>query len=287
MPELPEVETIRRDLESRIVDKAITQVIVRLPKMVRGSLDDFHSTLKNNRISSLKRVGKLLQIELADTPFVLLIHLKMTGQLLYQYGEDFAAGGHPFPAFSEPLPNKWTHIELHFGDGSRLYFNDLRQFGYWQLATKNEQETINRRYGIEPLTPNFTWENFSNQMRNKKGILKAVLLDQTFISGLGNIYVDEVCFASKVLPTRRVESLTLSELSAIFENCQNIIENAVEHRGTSFRDYKDSQGKEGGYAKFLSVYGLENEPCKICGTPIKKMKLAGRGTHFCPSCQKG
>jgi len=286
MPELPEVETIRRDLESRIIGKTITQVVVHLPKMVRGSLEDFSQTLQQNRISALQRVGKLLQLEFIETPFVLLIHLKMTGQLLYTHGNDFAAGGHPFPAFNEPLPNKWTHIELHFEDGSRLYFNDLRQFGYWQLATKNEQKTINQRYGIEPLTQGFTWEAFSEKMSKKKGILKAVLLDQTFISGLGNIYADEVCFASKVLPTRRVEILSMTELSALFENCQKIIEKAVENRGTSFRDYKDTQGKAGGYAKFLAVYGREKEPCLVCGTPIKKIKLAGRGTHFCPSCQK-
>lgn len=286
MPELPEVETIRRDLESRILNKKISRVNVRLPKILRGSTELFEETLKNNAVVSLKRIGKLLQLELAQTPFVLLIHLKMTGQLLYKNNEDFVAGGHPFPAFNEPLPNKWTHIELEFADGSQLYFNDLRQFGYWQLVTKDEQKSINAKYGIEPLTPNFTWETFSHKMQNKRGVLKAVLLDQTFISGLGNIYADEVCFLSRVLPTRRVESLTTVELQALYESCVSIIEKAVTHRGTSFRDFKDTEGREGGYAKFLAVYGRENQPCLRCGFPIEKIKLAGRGTHFCPHCQK-
>lgn len=285
MPELPEVETIRRDLESRILGKNIDAVTVRLPKIVHGPLEFFEEVLQDTSITAIQRTGKLLQLELAKTPFVLLIHLKMTGQLLYQSQNDFVAGGHPFPAFSEPLPNKWTHIELAFEDKSHLYFNDLRQFGYWQIVTKNEQETINSQYGIEPLTPNFTWENFSAQMSKKRGVLKAVLLDQTFISGLGNIYADEVCFLSGILPTRRVESLSTEELSKLYESCLRVIEKAVLHRGTSFRDFKDTEGREGGYAKFLMVYGRENLPCLRCGTPIEKIKLAGRGTHFCPHCQ--
>jgi formamidopyrimidine-DNA glycosylase len=283
---LPEVETIRRDLESRILGKSIRGVTVRLPKMVKGSLEHFVETLQNTKVVALRRVGKLLQLELEKAPFVLLIHLKMTGQLLYQNNDDFVAGGHPFPAFSEPLPNKWTHIELEFDDGSHLYFNDLRQFGYWQIVTQNEQHSINELYGIEPLTPNFTWENFLERMSKKRGVLKAVLLDQTFISGLGNIYADEVCFLSGVLPARRVESLSTEELSRLYESCLSIIEKAIEHRGTSFKDFRDTEGREGGYAKFLAVYGHENEPCPRCGTPIEKIKLAGRGTHFCPHCQK-
>ncbi len=285
MPELPEVETLRRDLAARILNKKITKTTVRLPKMVRGSTEQLQETLQGNHILAINRVGKLLQLSLHESPLILLIHLKMTGQLLYNDQQTLIAGGHPFPAFTEPLPNKWTHIELSFADQSHLYFNDLRQFGYWQLVSREEQTAINERYGIEPLTPGFTWQAFSDRMSTKRGVLKAVLLDQNFISGLGNIYADEVCFASGVLPTRRVESLTQEELQKIFFHCTHILQKAVENRGTSFRDYRDSQGKEGGYAKFLAVYGRAKEPCLICGTPIEKIKLAGRGTHFCPVCQ--
>lgn len=286
MPELPEVETIRRDLLTRILNTPITEVIIRLPKIVRGEGSQLQTHLLGRCFTNIERTGKLLQLSLNDHEGKLHIHLKMTGQLLYQKGEDFTAGGHPFPAFNEPLPNKFTHFQLSFADGGKLFFNDLRQFGYIHLVTPEEHTRAVKKFGLEPLRPEFTWENFSRILDRKKGILKAVLLDQSIFSGLGNIYADEVCFFAKVRPDRRVESLTETEKRALFDGCQTIIAEAVEKRGTTFRDYKDSEGKAGGYAPFLKVYGRGGEPCQRCSGVITKTRLAGRGTHFCPTCQR-
>lgn len=285
MPELPEVETIRQDLLSRIRNQKITEVIVRLPKSIRGGVEEFQNILTHNTVDEIDRTGKLLQFVLREHDRVLLLHLKMTGQLLYQHGTDFAAGGHPFPAFSEPLPNKYTHIEFGFANGGRLFFNDLRQFGYMQLVTPEQRRDIVGQYGLEPLRDEYTFESLQKAFK-RRGVLKVILLDQRIFSGLGNIYADEVCFAAGVRPDRRVETLTEAEQYQLFLAMPVILTDALAHRGTSFRDYRDSEGREGGYAKFLKVYGREGEPCLRCGTSIEKMRLAGRGTHFCPRCQK-
>lgn len=283
MPELPEVETICNDLKQKILHKKIKQVQVKKPKLVKNNKQKFINTLKNNQLVDIQRIGKLIIGKLADDHY-LLIHLKMTGQLIYQNGKNITAGGHNWPPV-ELLPNKYSHVIISFTDKSQLFFNDLRQFGYLHLVKVQDKNKIVGEFGIEPLQPNFTWQNFVNLFKNKKTVLKALLLNQKLIAGLGNIYVDEVCWRAQVLPTRRVNTLTIAETKKLYQACIYIIKKAIAKRGTTFSDYRDPAGKKGNFVKYLKVYGRSKQACLRCGSIIKKIKLNGRGTHFCSNCQ--
>lgn len=286
MPELPEVETIRQGLKKHVLFKTLKKPIVNLPKMVRGNVDQFQDVLSDNQFVDIDRFAKLLVFRLADSEFSMLLHLKMTGQLIYPIPTELVAGGHPFPKFNLDLPNKYTHLIFPFADGTNLYFNDLRQFGYLQLATSAELDKIAANYGLEPGTTNFTWKKFQTLMKRRRTPLKNFLLNQQVIAGLGNIYADEVAFYAGIKPTRTVDTLTLAEQKLLFQGIQEIIAKAIQHRGTTFRNYADNEGRQGGYAPFLQVYGRAGEKCLRCGDTIAKIKLAGRGTHYCPNCQK-
>jgi formamidopyrimidine-DNA glycosylase len=286
MPELPEVETIRQGLKSQILHKPIQDIIVKKKNLVRDNLQDFQDILQDNAISQIDRIGKLLLFRLAKQEKYLAIHLKMTGQLIYSFKDKLIAGGHNLPTIND-LPNKFSHIIFNFKDGSRLFFNDMRQFGYLQLLDKKSRGHVIKKYGIEPLTKNFTLSNFKNIFKNRKTILKALLLNQQIIAGIGNIYADEICFRANVLPDRRTNTLSDKELKAIYQACQYIIKKAIVSKGTTFSDYRDSENKSGNYSKYLKVYGRQDQKCIKCKkSKIKKITLAGRGTHFCPTCQK-
>ncbi len=287
MPELPEVETIRRDLNSRISHKTIRQIEVRKLKMIRGSARDFRRRLLGHSFSRVDRRAKLLIFEVAGQQCFLLIHLKMTGQLIYESRRDVVAGGHSWPPIDRRLPSKYSHVIFTFSDGSRLFFNDLRQFGYLQLVDKNAKDKIVANYGLEPLTSEFTWPKFHSVFRGKQTVLKTVLLNQALIAGIGNIYADEICHAASVRPTRKVSTLTISELKRIFSASQRILRRAVAKRGTTFSDYVDADGRTGNYLQYLKVYNREGEKCLTCKKSIiKKIKIGSRGTHYCPVCQK-
>lgn len=287
MPELPEVETIRQGLKKHVLSKRLEKPLVNLPKMVRGNVTAFQAALTGNSFAEIDRRAKLLIFRLEQGDHSMLLHLKMTGQLIYPNSVDRVAGGHPFPEFNVELPNKYTHLIFPFADGSQLFFNDLRQFGYVQLVDNTELDSIFTKYGLEPGTSNFTWEAFQNLLQGRRSPLKQFLLNQQLIAGLGNIYADEVAFYAQVRPDRPLNTLTLAEQRRLFEGIETIIGSAIEHRGTTFRNYADSEGKKGGYAQFLQVYGRAGERCLRCGqAEIEKIKLAGRGTHFCPNCQK-
>ncbi len=286
MPELPEVETIRRGLLAKILHKNIASVEVRKKSLVKSQLNFFKKNLQHNKFIDIKRIGKLLIWQLSKGEHYLLVHLKMTGQLIYVVGDKIIAGGHNLPNLGK-LPNKYSHIIIHFTDGSRLFFNDLRQFGYFKLHPKKHHQQIADQFGIEPLTPDFTLANFSKALGKRKTSIKAVLLNQKLIAGLGNIYVDEICFRSQVRPTRSVSSLSKIEIKKLYSACLYIIKQAIAHRGTTFSDYLDTDGKVGNYEKYLKVYGRAGEKCLRCHKGIiKKVKLAGRGTHYCQNCQK-
>lgn len=292
MPELPEVETIRRGLATRILDVPITRVEVRLPKITSGSAEPLETFLTGNRIMHLDRQGKLLIARHNHTDaFVTLIHLKMTGQLIYRNQvateQDQVAGGHPWPAYNDRLPNAYTHVILEFANGGVLFFNDLRQFGYIRVATTSKLHTIQSKYGIEPLRDEFTWEAFHQRLSGRRGNIKALLLNQSIISGIGNIYADEILFDAAVAPSRMADTLTEHELRSLYDSTQKIIALAIEHRGTTIHDYADADGKRGNFADLLQVYAQEGKTCKRCGlATITKAKVAGRGTHWCPNCQK-
>ncbi len=286
MPELPEVETIRTGLKTHVLLKRVEKVLVGLPKIVRGNLTEFQEVIQGNQFTDIDRIGKLLIFKLDTTDYFLILHLKMTGQLIYPTHQEIVAGGHPFPEFTADLPNKFTHVTFVFADGSRLFFNDLRQFGYLQLVTPQQLLLLKTQYGLEPTMDDFTWNHFQELLGERTTILKSFLLNQKFISGLGNIYADESAFAAGVRPDRKIQTLTLTERKKLFTSIREIIMSAIEHKGTTFRNYADSEGKKGGYAALLQVYGRAGERCLRCGqADIQKMKLAGRGTHYCPHCQ--
>ncbi|MEK7650826.1 MAG: DNA-formamidopyrimidine glycosylase [Patescibacteria group bacterium] len=270
MPELPEVETLKREL-----------VVIIGKKFQTASI--FSRELKNKKIISVERRAKILIISL-DNSEKLLVHLKMTGQLIYQPKKGkMIIGGHP-----EKNPFKYTRAEFLFTDNSKLYFNDLRKFGWIKLLNKTESEKLLNKHGVEPLSKLFTFQTFQNLLQkypNRK--LKQFLLDQSLIAGLGNIYVDESCFLAKILPTRIVKSLTKPEQKLLHTSIIKILKLSISKKGTSAKNYVRSDGTKGGFVPYLNVYGRKNEKCKRCKTGvITKIKFGGRGTHFCNKCQK-
>ena len=292
MPELPEVETIRRGLQRRVVGKPIAAVEVRKRKLVRGSAASFRRVLTGNEIAQVSRHGKLLIMPLADGDHVLLVHLKMTGQLIYRQKRLVIAGGHQWPPIDpEELPNKYSHIIITFADGSQLFFNDLRQFGFMEVANHARLNDIVDAMGIDPIKEHLTTDMFSDMMRKRTTSIKAALLNQSLIAGIGNIYADEICFVARVKPTRRANSLTAKERKAIQSATTRILEKAISHGGTTFRNYLNTEGGKGNFSELLKVYGREGKRCSRseCRTKdavITKIRLSGRGTHFCPSCQR-
>ena len=291
MPELPEVETIRRDLEVLIGQKIIALEIFTV-KTASHPAAFFKKVLVGEKLLKIDRRGKLLVFSFTSGYF-LLVHLKMTGQLIFQSTTARIVGGHSLGAgFYEKsiggaLPNKHTRAVFNFSGGRQLYFNDLRKFGYLKLVKEAELEKVLKdNYGPEPLTPEFSLINLEKIVKNRKINIKAVLLNQKLIAGLGNIYADEVLFASKIMPTRPANKLKREDLGRIVKEANRLIKKAIFHRGTTFNNYVDSEGRKGNFSQFLQVYGRGDKECFVCGDPIKRIKLVGRGTHYCPHCQK-
>lgn len=287
MPELPEVETIRKDLNSRIVDNKIVDILVKDQRIIKTSFRNFKEILKNSKIKEIKRRGKLLIFVLDKKDKYLLIHLKMTGQLIYKIKDRIVAGGHSEKKTDFDLPNKFTKVVFTFSDKSKLFFNDMRVFGYMKITGKDElDEILKKGFGIEPLTKDFTWDNFLKLFKNRKTSIKALLMNQKLIAGIGNIYADEVCFCAGVRPSRGVDKLNEKEFKKIFGCIEKVLALAIKHRGTTFNHYTDGDGNKGGFVKYLKVFQRNGQKCKKCGSVIKKIKVAGRGTHYCPKCQK-
>lgn len=294
MPELPEVETIKRQLLKEVIDKKIKEVELRLPKLTyfdgkKGDVKNFKKNLENAAIEKADRAAKILILTLSNE-FTLLVHLKLTGQLIYRAKNgDLKRGGHPWPLPEVAVPNKWTHIIFHFTDGSALYFNDLRQFGYMKLvksAELNEQKEI-QKLGIEPFDKNFTPRLFSEMLKRRaKAKIKPLLMDQSFISGIGNIYADESLHFAKILPTRAAGKIKPEEIKKLYQGIKSILQKSIAVGGTSVDTYVTLTGKKGGYEKYLKVYGREGKKCQRCGGIIKRIKLGSRSAHFCPKCQK-
>lgn len=291
MPELPEVETIRRDLNTKVIGKKITDVEILSAKSAHNPAAFFRKKLVGSSFKSINRRGKLLIFRLDKDTF-LLIHLRMTGQLVYVNRKEQLAGGHSLSkkslraAVGGDLPNRFTRIIINFGKKSNLFFNDLRKFGYLKIVDKKQLDDIlENNYGIEPLLDNFTWLNFKNLFSNRRSNIKALLLNQRIIAGLGNIYVDESLFLAGINPHRLGNSLTDKELRKLYQVIPRVIKRAIDYRGTTFSDYIDSSGKKGNFSNKLKVYGRGGKACVKCGQKIKKVKLAGRGTHYCSRCQ--
>lgn len=289
MPELPEVETIRRDLEKKITGQKIKAIEILATKSVHNKSVEFKNILVVNNFKHIERRGKLLMFALDKVGkyAYLLVHLKMTGQLIYKNKNQILAGGHSQTAMDTAVPNKFTRVIFTFSDGGQLFFNDLRRFGYLKLVSKEEKEkVVTNNFGIEPLTSDYIFESFAKLFQKRQTNVKALLLNQKLISGIGNIYADEACFDAKVLPTRKVSSLSSLEIKKLFKCVEEVLRVAIKNRGTTFNNYVDSDGHTGSHINFLNVYGRDGEKCKKCKSLILKKKYAGRGTHYCLKCQK-
>jgi formamidopyrimidine-DNA glycosylase len=287
MPELPEVETIRQDLRAKILGQLIVEVRIFYDKVARDKKTEIIHELVGASFDEVDRVGKLIMFRLNRDEKFLLLHLKMTGQLIYRVGNKIFGGGHSFSELETDLPNKHTQLALIFKDGSTLYFNDMRRFGYVKIVDAAELETVRVKYGIEPLTKDFTYEAFLQLLTKKKMVLKALLLNQAFIAGIGNIYADEICYAAGVLPTRRTPTLSKEEIKNLYQSTEAILKKAIAFRGTTFNNYVDSDGKTGNFSEHLQVYERKGEQCKRCKDGvIAKTRSVGRGTYYCPLCQK-
>jgi formamidopyrimidine-DNA glycosylase len=298
MPELPEVEIIKRDLDRVITEKKISAVNLFSPKTARNKAAFFINYLLGRKFINISRRGKLLIFKISKLSkerknSYLLIHLKMTGQLILESGNQKLIGGHSLSnksfleAVGGRLPNQYTRAQFIFSKNVNLFFNDLRKFGYLQIVTEEELSNIlKNNYGPEPLTSEFSLTYLLNSFKNRKSNIKALLLNQKIVAGLGNIYVDEALFFAGINPNRSGESLNKSEIIKLKKSINKIITQSIENRGTTFNTYVDSFGKSGNFAKLLRVYGRQGLPCTNCKNSIKKIRLAGRGTHYCPYCQK-
>mgnify|MGYP001593240572 FL=1 len=275
MPELPEVETIKKDLFSKIFRKKIKRVEVLERAVVQNPLKDFEDNLRGNFFTDINRVGKLLIFSLQSGGKVLFAHLGMTGQLVYVRA-DSALG-------------RFTRVAIYFAGGSALFFNDIRKFGYLKLVREEEKgAVIAKSFGMDALSPYFTAGKLKEFFSRRKGsLLKAALLDQKLLAGIGNIYADEICFDAGILPSRKAGLLSFAEISRLYKSIKKILIKAVKNRGTSFRNYVDASGKSGNFLRHLKVYRREGRSCLKCKqSVIRKIILAGRGTRYCPSCQK-
>ncbi len=286
MPELPEVETIVNDLRKEIINKQIIKIDIRLKKIIKNKPSVFYSALINKSFSQIIRRGKYIFFKINNSEEYLMVHLRMTGQLIYQKGNEIIAGGHSDKKNTLNLPNKQTHLIINFQNKAQLFYNDQRQFGIVQIIDKKEFDIINKRQGIEPLDPNLTFKQFEEIIKNKKRNIKAFLLDQKLVTGIGNIYADEILFDASINPHRNTKDLNTKEKRKIYLSLKKILKKAIKYRGTTFNDYRDAQGNQGNFYKMLKIYGRDGEKCLKCGDIILKTRLAGRGTRYCERCQK-
>ncbi|MBM7855050.1 formamidopyrimidine-DNA glycosylase [Desulfohalotomaculum tongense] len=274
MPELPEVETVKRSLEKLITGLTIINVDVLMPKIIKShTAQDFKKLLMGSEIKKLGRRGKYLLVYLSANK-VLVIHLRMTGRLVLL--KDNAE-----------LP-KYTHVIFYLENDKRLIFADMRQFGRIDLLPEEELANMPglKKLGPEPLEKKFNPEYLKKELKRRRTKIKALLLDQTFVAGLGNIYADEALHLAKVHPERPARDLTAEEIVNLYNAIVTVLRQGIKNRGTSFSDYVDGEGNTGSNQNMLKVYRREGKPCHCCGSIIKRKKVAGRSSCFCPQCQQ-
>ena len=283
MPELPEVETIRRGLAKFILNKKITKIDVLCDKSFHGS----KTQAEGKTITKLRRFGKALIIDLSDD-LSLMIHLRMTGQLIFddKTKNDRYSAGHPSDNFLAKLPNKQTRVIITLENGE-LFFNDQRKFGFIKVLPSKEVENdpFIKKLAKEPWT--MPLDEFCDKLKNHpKSCIKATILDQSIICGLGNIYADEALFASKIHPQRASGTITRAEAKLLLESAKSVMEDSINSGGSTMKTYVKADGTKGDYLEqFAKVFRREGQPCPNCGETIIKIKVAGRGTHICPHCQ--
>jgi len=287
VPELPEVETVRRGLSELIIGKNIARVTHDTPKSFPNPPEDIQEFLIGARVTDVRRRAKVLLIDLS-TDYTLVIHLKMTGQMVFR-GEAVFGAGHPNESLIGVLPDKTTRVIFEFTDGSKLFFNDQRKFGWVRLIPSVEVPNIDfmKKVGPEPLEADFTAQEFAARFtRRTRTNIKAALLDQTVVAGVGNIYADESLWGAKLHPQRLVSTITPKEFEALYVSLRDVMSLAIEKGGSTDKNYVNAEGKRGSYLSFARVFRREGSSCSRCGTTIVKLRVAGRGTHVCPYCQR-
>jgi formamidopyrimidine-DNA glycosylase len=287
MPELPEVETVKNGLIELLPGLKITKVDFDWPKSFPNTNADVNEFLIDSTVIDIRRRAKVLMIDLS-TEYSLVIHLKMTGQLVFR-GEQVFGAGHPNNSLIGELPDKSTRVTIEFSNNSKLFFNDQRKFGWMRLMPTVEIPNIDfmRKVGPEPLEQDFSAKDFISRLQKRKNSnIKAALLDQTVIAGVGNIYADESLFAAKIHPSSIVGAIPKSRIKILYEDLKAVLVLSIEKGGSTDRNYVDALGRRGSYIDFAKVFRRDKQPCPICGSEIIKIRVAGRGTHICPHDQK-
>lgn len=286
MPELPEVETVRGGLEKLIVGKQVLSVECLCEKSLPVSLADVRQIIVGATIMAVRRRAKMLIIDLTGG-YSLLVHLKMTGQMVYRGEEDWG-GGHPNDSFLNNLPDRSTRVVFHLSDGNTLFFNDQRKFGWIKLYRTDEIDSLPvvQKLGPEPLIGD-PWPEFLRRVRRHPRLsIKVAILDQSTIAGVGNIYADESLWLAGIHPATKVDQLSDEDLRRLLDGIQKSMSDSLAAGGSTARNYVKADGTRGDYLdKFATVYKRQDQPCKRCGHDIIKTRVAGRGTHYCPHCQ--
>lgn len=288
MPELPEVETIKLGLSKLIVGLEIRGISSDNPKSFQSSESDITNFIIKAKIIDIRRRAKALLIELSSK-YTLAIHLKMTGQLVYIGSKKRYGGGHPSDSLINSLPDKSTRVTITFNNGGKLFFNDQRKFGWIRLIPTDQINYINffNKLGPEPLDNTFTWRILKDRLRlRKNSTIKSVLLDQSIVAGIGNIYADESLWGAKIHPAKLVKYLKSNEYINLHKEIIYVLNLSIEKGGSSDKNYVDADGKKGSYLTFSRVFRREGQICPRCDHLILKTRVASRGTHYCPYCQR-
>jgi len=271
MPELPEVEMVVRGLRPDMLGRTFTGAEVHWPKEIAGhSPQVFAARLAGQRVEALDRRGKYIAFRL--TSDYLLVHLKMTGRLYVARPGETVGGD-----------DRWVRVTLPMDDGRELRFSDARKFG--RMFLTEQLETVTGALGPEPLAEDFSLEAFQDRIARRAGLIKPLLLNQTFIAGVGNIYADEALWRAQIDPRRKASTLKPEEVAALYAAIQAALRDGITYEGASINWYRKPDGSTGDSQNHFNVYDREDEPCPRCGTPVRKIWLAQRGTHFCPQCQ--
>lgn len=272
MPEMPEVETIRKSLYENVVDKKIESVTVFLERLIKyPEPEKFTEILIGKTITELKRTGKYLRFIMSDD-VELVVHLRMTGQLIYSDSQ---------------LDVKYARLIIFFSDGSKLVYADLRTLGALYAVRKDELGVIKglAAMGPEPLSEEFSLDYLMKTVASRRTAIKSFLLNQAYIGGVGNIYADEALFLAGIHPQRPASSLTENEIIKLYDAVNKVIGDGIADGGTTFRDYRDGNGEKGNHQDKLFVYQRTGEPCLKCQASIERLVIGGRSAHFCPKCQ--
>lgn len=273
MPELPEVETIKREFDRKLIGKSIESVVIKTYAMLDIPPAQFIERVRGAEFTHVSRRAKYLIVNLSNG-YSLLIHLKLSGQLLYV-------------SPTRPIDGS-THIIFNLDDGMQLRLRDINAFASIRPVKTSEVPAFfaKQKLGPEPLNPNFTYEHFRELIRrHKRATIKPLLMNQHFVSGIGSIYADEILFYARVHPAKKVTDLSETETYKIYEGIKKILPEAISHRGTTTQQYLDLHGKKGEHQNYLKVHAKTGKPCQGCPSTVEKIELSGRGTYLCPSCQ--